>query len=344
MAASREVQNLSSQMNHDLLEPINSIRRKLELLETTMEARPPSAAAKKDTDEYISAIRSLCSGIIQRIRKLRNDVRDNKIDDARFQSRLASIIDWTASLASTAARTPSYQYGESLTGQIRATASRYQKMLRALLTVASTSTPSFQPTNFKNQAHIAAGYVLERLPSDLSGPNSPGIFFWTDTRASGSADQGMILTIFQNIYENAVKYRSRDRVLQIKTWFQELSYLELERQFSDYIHLIPRSPKYVVISIEDNGIGIPPEGLQKIFDPYVQLPSGRPGRRGWPDPEGVAEDVKDAGDVKDVGIGLYTVRKLVAAHHGYVLVRSDGSTGSTFVVILPEAPRAIMQV
>jgi signal transduction histidine kinase/CheY-like chemotaxis protein len=76
----------------------------------------------------------------------------------------------------------------------------------------------------------------------------------------------------------------------------------------------------VVISVKDNGVGISPEMLPRIFELFVQ------GKRSTDRFEG------------GLGIGLTLVRTLVAAHGGNVVARSDGSgKGSEFVITLPAA-------
>jgi len=81
---------------------------------------------------------------------------------------------------------------------------------------------------------------------------------------------------------------------------------------------------HAVISVTDNGLGIPAEMQEKIFELFVQL-EDRPGTR------------VDGG----MGVGLTLVRSLVRLHGGTVSVQSDGQNqGSEFVVRLPlaEAP------
>lgn len=74
------------------------------------------------------------------------------------------------------------------------------------------------------------------------------------------------------------------------------------------------------ISIGDNGIGISPETLPFIFEPFVQ-------------------DVHAVGFYgAGLGIGLTVVRELVEAHGGQVIGISDGTgQGSIFIVTLPLA-------
>jgi signal transduction histidine kinase len=72
------------------------------------------------------------------------------------------------------------------------------------------------------------------------------------------------------------------------------------------------------LSVKDSGVGIHPEDLDKIFEPFVQLgpPSAR--RHGG------------------LGIGLSLVRAMVALHGGRVEARSAGpGRGSEFIVRLP---------
>jgi diguanylate cyclase (GGDEF)-like protein len=78
-----------------------------------------------------------------------------------------------------------------------------------------------------------------------------------------------------------------------------------------------------VITVSDNGIGITPQALPKVFDPFVQ--------------DAHAVSFNGAG----LGIGLTVVRELVEAHGGEVVASSAGTGfGSQFVITLPLAPQA----
>jgi signal transduction histidine kinase/ActR/RegA family two-component response regulator len=84
-----------------------------------------------------------------------------------------------------------------------------------------------------------------------------------------------------------------------------------------------REDRHVVIRVRDNGIGIAPEMLQHVFEPFEQLQRSVERSRGG------------------LGIGLTLVRRLVELHGGTVEARSEGpGRGSEFVVRLPlvEAP------
>jgi len=71
----------------------------------------------------------------------------------------------------------------------------------------------------------------------------------------------------------------------------------------------------VRIEVGDTGTGIPPEALRRIFDPYFTT--------------------REQG----TGLGLPTVRRIVAEHGGDVTVESRPGEGTRFVVSLPLPPR-----
>jgi signal transduction histidine kinase len=74
----------------------------------------------------------------------------------------------------------------------------------------------------------------------------------------------------------------------------------------------------VVLRVRDNGRGIAPELLPRVFDPFWQGPGrGEKGARG-------------------LGLGLALVKSLVELHGGSISARSEGpGTGAEFIVRLP---------
>ncbi len=78
----------------------------------------------------------------------------------------------------------------------------------------------------------------------------------------------------------------------------------------------------VVISVADNGAGIPPEHLPHVFERFYQVP-GR------------------AGEGQGNGLGLSIARSLVEAHRGRIALSSQANLGTTVQIILPSAgPKA----
>jgi len=83
-----------------------------------------------------------------------------------------------------------------------------------------------------------------------------------------------------------------------------------------------RGGAFVQLRVRDNGVGIPPDMLPRLFDLFTQ--SDR------------TLDRADGG----LGIGLTLVRRLTEMHGGKVTAASEGSDrGSEFVVELPLIPK-----
>jgi PAS domain S-box-containing protein len=118
-----------------------------------------------------------------------------------------------------------------------------------------------------------------------------------DPRISLDADPNRLAQVFSNLLNNAAKFTAKGGVIELKA----------ERQGSD-----------VLVSVQDNGIGIAKDMLEHIFEMFAQVAS----------PDGVGS--------QGLGIGLTLVKSLVEMHGGRVEVHSDGPmTGSTFTVRLP---------
>jgi signal transduction histidine kinase len=110
-------------------------------------------------------------------------------------------------------------------------------------------------------------------------------------------DRTRLAQVFANLLNNSAKYTPKGGHIR----------LAVERQGSD-----------VVVTVRDDGIGIPAEMLPKIFEMFTQV--------------GRSLDRSQGG----LGIGLSLVQKLVEMHGGRVEAHSDGpGRGSEFVVRLP---------
>ncbi len=79
------------------------------------------------------------------------------------------------------------------------------------------------------------------------------------------------------------------------------------------------TPHDVAISVRDTGVGIPPQKLDRIFDPFVQLDASLTRNRGGS------------------GLGLAIARDLSRAMRGDITVTSEPGQGSAFTFRLPRA-------
>lgn len=110
------------------------------------------------------------------------------------------------------------------------------------------------------------------------------------------ADAGQISQVFSNLLDNAIKYRSPERPLHVRIFSEE---------FDEGI-------RYCV---EDNGIGIPRDQQEAIWEIFHRL-----------DPDhGQGE-----------GLGLTLARRIIARLGGSIWVESTEGEGSCFYVVLPK--------
>jgi signal transduction histidine kinase len=96
--------------------------------------------------------------------------------------------------------------------------------------------------------------------------------------------------------------------------------LEVKQQPSVLNKTTDTTQDYLQISISDTGIGIAPENIQKLFQPFIQIDS--------------ALNRKFEG----TGLGLALVKRIVELHGGYVDLTSELGVGSCFTILLPCLP------
>lgn len=96
-----------------------------------------------------------------------------------------------------------------------------------------------------------------------------------------------------------------------------IKYRSLDRE-NEVVVTASAEGRHVCISVRDRGSGIAGELLPRLFDPFV---------RGSERPD-------------SYGLGLATVKRIVDAHRGTILVQSTPQAGSTFVIRLPAQAKA----
>ncbi len=119
-----------------------------------------------------------------------------------------------------------------------------------------------------------------------------------DVSLSVDADQERLLQLMKNLLSNAIKFSPADTKVAISA---------------------RKSGKLAVISVTDQGIGIPEEARERIFEKFTQL------------------DSSDHREVGGTGLGLNIARQIAEKHNGTLQCESSSKEGSTFTVSLPLA-------
>jgi len=132
----------------------------------------------------------------------------------------------------------------------------------------------------------------------MSRPGEVELAVFADTAISVRHDRNAVESVLLNLLVNAYKYTGPHKAITLRA--------------SD-------CGDHVEISVGDNGIGIPQEELQRIFEPFYRVEAnGRPA-------------------VGGSGLGLAIVDVTVRAMGGTVRLESEVGRGSTFLVSLPAA-------
>ncbi|MBI5592763.1 MAG: PAS domain S-box protein [Deltaproteobacteria bacterium] len=114
------------------------------------------------------------------------------------------------------------------------------------------------------------------------------------------ADPKKLKQVMFNLLSNAIKFTPDGGIVVMKTGFEDLG------------------SKTIRVLVEDSGIGIAPEHLEKIFEDFLQVQDG----------------IQDK--TRGTGLGLSLVKRLVEMHGGRVWAESSGiGKGSRFMVELP---------
>jgi signal transduction histidine kinase len=114
-----------------------------------------------------------------------------------------------------------------------------------------------------------------------------------------NADKGMIGRVIANLLGNAIQYTPQGGKIEIS---------------------LRREDDFVQLKVRDNGIGIPPEHIPRLFDKFF-----------------VVEQAK-ARERRSLGLGLHISKEFIQAHGGEIRVESPGKgKGSTFIFTLPAA-------
>ena len=140
-------------------------------------------------------------------------------------------------------------------------------------------------------------------------PNHSVLAEITDPLPRVSGDERLLRRSLEEVLDNAVKFSPRGGTIKLVARGSGAGNGERRQQ-------------QVEVTVSDEGIGIPPEDLGKIFSDFHQL------------------DGSETRSFGGLGLGLAFVQRIVEAHDGSVSVESELDRGTNLTISIPAAPRS----
>lgn len=127
----------------------------------------------------------------------------------------------------------------------------------------------------------------KHITSEIILPGDPTVF----------GNNSLLYSIFRNLYDNAIAYAGENIRITVNCYKED--------------------PKYYYFSFSDNGVGIPEEHINRIFERFYRVDKGRSKAQGG------------------TGLGLSIVKHIVELYNGTIHVTSKPGVGTEFTVKLP---------
>ncbi|MBW1783604.1 MAG: response regulator [Deltaproteobacteria bacterium] len=150
------------------------------------------------------------------------------------------------------------------------------------------------------------------VPLSLSGSNVRSEFGMANDLYLVELDERQMGQVIHNLIRNAIEAMPDGGTVQVRA---ENVVVTAEGQAP-----VPEMPegRYIKLEIQDEGTGISEEHKSRVFDPYFST--------------------KIRGTQKGMGLGLSTAFSIVKKHGGFMLLESDGATGTTVSIYLAAIP------
>ena len=184
--------------------------------------------------------------------------------------------------------------------ELEATIWRANDVTKQLVAFARGGEPTMRPVEIESVVKEAATYAVTGTSVALELRIDPGL-------GSVRGDASQLVQVFNNLSVNAVQAMAGGGKLTIEA---------LNQSRGPEGEPIPAGEEWVHVSVADTGVGIPPENLDKIFEPFFSTKE------------------------KGTGFGLATCYSTIKKHGGQLRVESEVGRGTTFHILLPALPKS----
>ncbi|MEO5674921.1 MAG: HAMP domain-containing sensor histidine kinase [Chitinophagales bacterium] len=185
---------------------------------------------------------------------------------------------------------------QSYTSIIKNEANRLRTQVDKLLQMAKMERDKIELHLEELDLHQLMKEVIPNLSLKLEDLQGMLMFHLDAKEHIIRADRVHLTNVIYNLLDNAVKYTENPPVIEVTT-------LNVDH--------------HILLSIKDNGIGIPVEYRDKVFDKFFRVPTG------------------NIHNVKGFGLGLHYLKIVVHAHKWKLDLLSFKNHGSTFTICIP---------
>lgn len=172
------------------------------------------------------------------------------------------------------------------------------RMSRLVSDLLQLSNIDYKKTKW-NKEKLYINEIIEDIISKLkimANEKNISMTFNSDKNYYTYADKDGLIQVFQNIIINSIKYTENNGYVKV--------------------NMIKEDP-YVVVEIIDNGIGIPKEDIDRVFDRFYRVEKGR------------------SRDLGGTGLGLSIAKEIIEAFDGKIQIESENLTGTIVKIKLP---------
>jgi two-component system phosphate regulon sensor histidine kinase PhoR len=175
---------------------------------------------------------------------------------------------------------------------------RMNKHVETILQAALMEKQEFKLNFVSLHLHELINNVTRNFQLQLQEKNSKIEYLLNAGNDVIEADEVHFSNVISNLIDNAIKYSKENLTIKIITHSTE---------------------KYVVLQIQDNGIGMSKETVKRVFEKFYRAHTG------------------NLHNVKGFGLGMSYVKSVIDEHKGKIKVESVLGKGSTFTMEIPHA-------
>ncbi len=209
----------------------------------------------------------------------------------KLRAPLTPVLTWAGKIAEQSDLRPDVQQGLKM---VRGNVELEMRLIEDMLDLSRIARGKLTLQLRKADAHELLQSALEIVRSDIEQRHLTPFVALEASRHALVADEPRLQQVFWSVLHNACKFTPENGTVSVRSYNP--------------------SPRRITIEISDNGIGIEPDFVEKVFYAFEQADSQSEG----------------------LGLGLAISKAIVEMHSGTIRAHSEGlEKGATFVIELP---------